>query len=182
MYLSVYDFEGVCFEGGVAVEAERYFNFPTWIPSIQALKPYSQRTIQPYSETRNEMDASALSMVMERQETIRGAYNQYRHEFQAGPSRGRARTWAWGRLDEKDIQELVETTLNAEWEPHNKEPDAYERKRRERHRQRVKKWVITYLEDSGKYQNIQPSTEHSLVSMPKGLALTKSDVLLMHLY
>ena len=101
------------------------------------------------------MDASALSMVMERQVAMRGAYNQYRHEFQAGPSRGRARTWAWGRLDEREIQELVETTLDAEWEPQNKEPDDYERKRRQRHRQRVKKWVTTYLEDSGMYQDIK---------------------------
>jgi hypothetical protein len=99
------------------------------------------------------MDASALNMVMERQVAIRGAYNQHRHEFQASPSRGRASTWAWGRLGERDIKELVETTLDAEWEPQNKEPDAYERKRRERHRQRVKKWVITYLEDSGMCQN-----------------------------
>jgi len=99
------------------------------------------------------MEASALNMVMERQVAMRDAYNQYRHEFQVGPNRGRARTWAWGRLDERDIQELVETTLDAEWEQQNKEPDAYERKRRDRHRQRVKKWVITYLEDSGMYWN-----------------------------
>jgi len=95
------------------------------------------------------MDASALNMVMERQVAMRDAYNQYRHEFQAGPSRGRARTWAWGCLDERNIQELVDTALDAHWEQQNKEPDAYERKRRERHRKRVKKWVTTYLEDSG---------------------------------
>lgn len=82
---------------------------------------------------------------------MRDAYNQYQREFQAGPSRGRARTrtWAWGCLDERDIQELVETTLDAEWEQQSMAPDAYERKRRERHRRRVKKWVITYLDDSG---------------------------------
>lgn len=101
------------------------------------------------------MDASALSMVLERQAAIHGAYNQYRREFQTGPSRGRARTWAWGRLGESDIQESVETALNTEWEQQNKEPDAYERKRRERHRQRVTKWVITYLEDSGMCYNNQ---------------------------
>ena len=95
------------------------------------------------------MDASALNMVTERQVAMREAYNQYRREFQAGPTRGRARTWAWGCLSERDIQELVEATLDVEWEQQNREPDAYERKRRERHQQRVKKWVITYLEDSG---------------------------------
>jgi hypothetical protein len=120
------------------------------------------------------MDAPALKMVMERQVAMRGAYNQYRHEFQAGPSRGRARTWAWGCMDERDIHELVGTTLDAEWEQQNKEPGAYERKRRERHRQRVKKWVITYLEDSGMYRDnkliLSITLERAVVSMPRGLA------------
>jgi hypothetical protein len=122
-----------------------------------------------------EMDASALDMVMERQAAMRNAYNQHRREFQAGPSRGRAKTWAWGSLDGGDIQELVETTLNLEWGQQNREPDAYERKRRERHQQRVKKWVIAYLEDSGMCWNnnttLFATQGNTVVGMPEGLAL-----------
>lgn len=127
------------------------------------------------------MDASALNLVIERQAAMRDAYNQYQREFQAGPSRGRARTWAWGRLDERDIQELVEITLDAEWEQENKEPDAYERKRRERHRQRVKKWVIAYLEDSGMCWNNKIAQyiaqQNAVVSTPQGLALFLAHVI-----